>query len=61
MVLGLNWISIAITYTFQIAAPLKMHFYNTFDDNSASNFKRECDFFQVSEVAFWSGVLSEYI
>lgn len=59
--LRLNWISITITYTLQIAAPLKMHFYNTFDGNSASNFKRRCDFFQLSEVAFWSGVLFEYI
>lgn len=38
-----------------------MHFCNTFDGNSASNFKRQCDFFQLSEVAFWSGVLFEYI
>lgn len=48
-------------HTFQTAAPLKMHFCNTFDGNSPSNFERRCDFFQLSEVAFWSGVLFEYI
>lgn len=33
-----------------------MHFYSTFDSNSASKFKRLCDFFQLSEVVFlvWS-------
>lgn len=53
--LGLNWVSITITYTFWVV-PLKMHFYSTFDSNSASKFKRLCDFFQLSEVVFlvWS-------
>lgn len=45
MVLDLNWISITITYTFQLAVPLKIHLCNNFDGNGASNLKRQCDFF----------------